>query len=88
MHVWIGIALSVLNLQDSIASTLAFLNEQSGILTLTSILSAIGVFFYQQHNEKIKFNERIVNASKALLTDINQLEETYSSMTLPKTNCD
>jgi hypothetical protein len=81
----IGLTLSGFNLGDSVASSLAFLNDQSGILTLFSILAAIGVFFYQQHNEKNKFNERIVNASKALITDLNQLEESYSSGKLPKT---
>jgi hypothetical protein len=75
----------VFDLQDSVVSTLTFLNEQSGILTLISILSAIGVFFYQQHNEKNKFNERIVNASKALIADLEGLEKSYSSGIFPKT---
>jgi uncharacterized membrane protein len=48
------------NLIDSVNNTLKFLNDQSSILTLSSIVAAIGVFFYQQHNEKKKFNERIV----------------------------
>jgi len=83
--VWTELALPGFNLGDSVASSLNFLNDQSGILTLFSILAAIGVFFYQQHNEKNKFNERIVNASKALITDLNQLQESYSSGKLPKT---
>jgi hypothetical protein len=74
----------VFDLQDSVVSTLTFLNEQSGILTLISILSAIGVFFYQQHNEKNKFNERIVNASKALIADLEGLEKSYSSGIFPR----
>jgi hypothetical protein len=78
-------AMFVFDLQDSVVSTLTFLNEQSGILTLISILSAIGVFFYQQHNEKNKFNERIVNASKALIADLEGLENSYSSGIFPKT---
>jgi hypothetical protein len=81
----LALALSTLNLQDSITSTLTFLNNQSGILTLTSILAAIAVFFYQQNNEKKKFNERIVNASKGLITDLNQLDESYTSGIFPKT---
>jgi len=80
----LALALSTLNLEDSITSTLTFLNNQSGILTLTSILIAISVFFYQQDNEKKKFNERIVNASKGLITDLNQLGESYSSGIFPK----
>jgi hypothetical protein len=77
-------AMFVFDLQDSVVSTLTFLNEQSGILTLISILSAIGVFFYQQHNEKNKFNERIVNASKALIADLEGLEKSYSSGIFPR----
>lgn len=79
------LALPVFNLGDSVASSLTFLNDQSGILSLSSILAAIGVFFYQQHNEKNKFNERIVKASNALITDLNQLEKSYSSGVFLKT---
>lgn len=74
------IALFVFNLQDSFNSSLKVLNEQSGILTLISILAAIIVFFYQQHNEKDKFNQRIVNACKALLADLSHLEGTYKGL--------
>jgi hypothetical protein len=83
--VWIASTLFVFNLQDSVTSTLDFLNHQSGILTLISILAAIGAFFYQQHNEKKRFNERIVNASNAIVTDLEELEKSYSSGIFPKT---
>jgi hypothetical protein len=52
---------------------------KSGVLTLLAVITAIGIFFYQQNNEKRKFNERIQNACKALLTDLGQIEEFYSS---------
>ena len=84
MHL-LGLALCMLNLKDSIDSSLSFLNQQSGILTLSSIIIAIVAFFYQQHNEKIKFKERIVNASKSLKRDLEELEKSYSSGTLVKT---
>jgi hypothetical protein len=81
----LAIALFVFNLHDSVTSTLTFLNNQSGILAFTSILAAIILFFYQQHNEKMKFNERIVNASKAIINDLSGLEESYSLGIFPKT---
>jgi hypothetical protein len=65
--------------------TLSVLNQQSGILTLSSILTAIAVFFYQQNNEKKKFNERIVKSCKALLSDLNEAEVNYASDKLIKT---
>lgn len=71
--------LTLVNLHDAVVNTFQVLNQQSGFLTLVSILTAIGAFFYQQHNEKRKFNERIVNACKTLLTDLADLEEFYSS---------
>lgn len=81
----LGLAFFVLNLNDSVASTLKFLNEQSGILSLSSILAAIVVFFYQQHSERKKFNERIINACKALMTDLGEIDKAYSSGELIKT---
>lgn len=75
----LGLALSILNLQDSFAWALS-----SGILTLVSILVAIGVFFYKQHNEKKNFNERLVNASNAIVTDLEDLEKNYCSGIFPK----
>ena len=79
------LSLPVINVWDSITSALTFLNDQSGILTLISIVAAIVVFFYQQHNEKVKFNERIVNASKSLKMDLEELEKSYSSDMFAKT---
>jgi hypothetical protein len=57
---WIGIEGPILNGPFTIDDILDFLNRQSGILTLSSILVAIGIFFLQQHRDKVnKQKEKI-----------------------------
>jgi hypothetical protein len=59
------------------------LNEQSGILTLSSIVAAILVFFYEQHKQrkdtKQEFNDRLCRICNTLLIDINVVNEYYIS---------
>jgi hypothetical protein len=73
------------NLNDSLNSTLKFLNDQSGILSLSSIVAAIAVFFYQQHTERKKFDERLRRSCKTLLIDINQIDQGFFGEKFTKT---
>jgi hypothetical protein len=86
---WIGIGGLILNGGPfTVDDILDFLNRQSGILTLSSILVAIGIFFLQQHRDKVnkqkELNERLKRVCKTILTDIETIEEGFGPTKYPK----
>jgi hypothetical protein len=85
---WIDIWGLILNGPFSANDILDFLNKQSGILTLSSILVAIVIFFFQQHREKVnkqkELQERLRHVCNALLIDIETIEEGFGPKRYPK----
>lgn len=65
-----------------------FLNTQSGLLTLTSIVVAIIFFFYQQHrdnrNKERELKDRLERTCNTLLADLDSIEEAYGPTKYPK----
>jgi len=69
------------NINDSISSTGQFLNDQSGILTLLSVVVAIIFFFVEQDKQRKdkqqEFNDRLRRICNTLLIDIDYLDDYY-----------
>jgi hypothetical protein len=76
-----------ITLPDSVTTAYDFLNNQSGIFSLSAIIIGIIFFFWQRQNEnkeiERKFNDRLRRACKLLIVDIENWRPIKSNESAP-----
>jgi hypothetical protein len=76
-----------ITLPDSVTTAYNFLNDQSGIFSLSAIIIGIIFFFRERQNEnkeiERKFNDRLSRACRLLLVDIDKWQLDKSKESAP-----